>query len=98
MPPTIIESFTDAIRSFFSAWQLFIMQITPFYLAFFTGAYLILRKGGFPPATLRIGDYYHVLNENNILFLSRGYKKHEVFLLSLIVGAGLCYMGLGSDN
>lgn len=46
MTPTIINAFLGGIRTFFSVWQLCIMQITPFYTAFFLGAYFLLQKKG----------------------------------------------------
>ncbi len=45
MDPTMGTAFFGGIHAFFSVWQLCIMQVTPFYLAFFLGAYFIIRSG-----------------------------------------------------
>lgn len=42
MSPTSIEAFLGGIKSFFSIWQLCILQFSPFYAAFLVAVYLLL--------------------------------------------------------
>lgn len=45
MAPTISEALAGGFSTFFSVWQLCIMQITPFFLAFYFGSYSLLDRG-----------------------------------------------------
>ncbi len=54
MDPGTGTAFFGGIKSFFSVWQLCIMQVTPFFLAFFLGAYFLTRTGA------RAGDIFNM--------------------------------------
>lgn len=46
MAPTVTESLFGGFTTFFSVWQLCIMQVTPFYIAYSLGAYFLLIGSG----------------------------------------------------
>ncbi|MEE9614788.1 MAG: cytochrome c biogenesis protein CcdA [Thermodesulfobacteriota bacterium] len=46
MAPGIGEALCGGFFTFFSVWQLCVMQVTPFYIAFGVGTYLLIRTGG----------------------------------------------------
>ncbi|MBI5233481.1 MAG: hypothetical protein HY880_03925 [Deltaproteobacteria bacterium] len=45
MAPTAVETFKGSLATFFSVWQFCIMQVTPFYLAFFIAGYFLVSTG-----------------------------------------------------
>ncbi len=45
MSPGVFEAFWGGVGAFFSVWQLCILQITPFFVAFFVATHFILRTG-----------------------------------------------------
>lgn len=46
MAPSVAEALFGGLRTFFSVWQICLLQITPFYLAFFLGSYFLVRARG----------------------------------------------------
>lgn len=56
MAPTLLESLFGGFTTFFSVWQMCIMQVTPFYIAFSLGVYFLLvgsaRRSNFKPMML----------------------------------------------
>ncbi len=75
---TILETFWGGFSSFFSVWQVCILQISPFFMAFVVGLYL-MNAAGNPEVSIR----------RDVLIPCGGYVAGFSLFYSLLIASGL---------